>query len=119
MKERERSAAQRLQDILAEARRVKGVSLREVERSTGISNAYLSQMESGSVAEPSPKKLKSLADYYGVSYVALMNACGYSTGSDRPAQAASALAFMGDRLTPAESAAVAAFLHELRKRSGK
>ena len=107
-----------LQELLAEARRLKGVSLRAVERATGISNAYLSQLETGAVAEPSPKKLYPLSQYYGVPYSELMNACGYvvSSGSEhRP----SSPSFLGDKLTEAESAAVAAFLHEMRKRSSK
>jgi len=108
----------KLQELLAEARRMKGVSLREVERATGISNAYLSQMETGAVAEPSPNKLHALAEYYGMSYGALMNACGYAVPTVREGVAHD-LSFMGERLSPAEGAAVAAFLHEMRKRSAK
>lgn len=110
----------KIQDLLAEARRLKGVSLRAVERATGISNAYLSQLETGAVAEPSPKKLHALAEYYGMSYGALMNACGYFTPSaeDR-SSSVNTLTFLGEKLTAPESAAVAAFLHEMRKRARK
>jgi transcriptional regulator with XRE-family HTH domain len=110
----------KLQDLLAEARRAKAVSLRTVERATGISNAYLSQMESGVVAQPSPKKLLALAEYYNVSYDLLMSSCGYvPPGSTGRRKGHDGMSFMGNRLTPEEGAAVAAFLYELRKRSKK
>jgi len=109
----------KLQDLLSEARRVKGVSLREVERATGISNAYVSQLETGAVAEPSPRKLLALSEYFGISYGLLMNACGYVLPEQRMDMQNSATEFMGERLTIDESAAVAAFLHELRRRRGR
>jgi transcriptional regulator with XRE-family HTH domain len=109
----------KLQELLTEARRAKGVSLREVERATGVSNAYLSQMETGAVAEPSPRKLQALAEYYGVSYGALMNSCGYAVSpkGGEPSISSAGAVFMGEKLTGTESAALAAFLHELRRRS--
>jgi transcriptional regulator with XRE-family HTH domain len=109
-----------LQKLLAEARRAKGVSLRQVERATGVSNAYISQMETGQVAEPSPRKLHVLSEYYGLSYDALMNSCGYSVTSSeiklRRPRNVQAPTFMGEELTAAESAALAKFLSELRGR---
>jgi HTH-type transcriptional regulator, competence development regulator len=110
----------KLQKLLAEARRAKGVSLRQVERATGVSNAYLSQMETGQVAEPSPRKLQTLAEYYGVPYDTLMNSCGYSVASSEgkspdPGRM-EAGTFMGEELTAAEAASLAKFLGELRGR---
>ena len=43
----------RLGSFLAVLRRSKGLSLRAVEAETGISNAYLSQLETGKIREPS------------------------------------------------------------------
>ena len=106
----------KLQELLAEARRAKGVSLRQVERATGVSNAYLSQMETGQVAEPSPRKLEILAGYYGLSYDTLMNSCGYAVPAAPKPLGESQNSFMGEKLTPAESAALAQFLGELRGR---
>lgn len=106
-----------LQEVLTAARKAKGVSLRQVERATGVSNAYISQMETGAVAEPSPKKLQALAQYYDVSYGALMNACGYGIPSAGQASHGEAPTFLGERLTEEESAALSALLRELRKRS--
>ncbi|MEQ9261580.1 MAG: helix-turn-helix transcriptional regulator [Owenweeksia sp.] len=58
-------------------RESKGVTLREVERQTGVSNAYLSQLESGKVKQPSPNTLYKLAQFYQVSYEMLMEKVGY------------------------------------------
>lgn len=41
-----------------------GKTLREVEKSTGISNAYLSQLETGKVDNPSYKNVRTLINYY-------------------------------------------------------
>lgn len=40
-----------------------GLTLREVEKETGISNAYLSQLENGK-SIPSYNKAKMIIDYY-------------------------------------------------------
>ena len=107
----------KFQELLAAARKAKGVSLREVERATGVSNAYISQMETGGVAEPSPRKLQALAKYYGLPYGTLMNACGYAVPSTLQPTQSDGPTFMGEQLTPEESAAMGAFLHELRRRA--
>tara|TARA_R110002072_G_scaffold125553_6_gene261726 strand:- start:782 stop:1126 length:345 start_codon:yes stop_codon:yes gene_type:complete len=58
-------------------RESKGATLREVERQTDVSNAYLSQLESGKVKQPSPNTLYKLAKFYQVSYEMLMEKVGY------------------------------------------
>lgn len=63
-------------------RKLRGETLRTVEAKTGISNAYLSQMENGKVEKPRPHVLHKLAEYYGVRYEDLMAAAGYLTRSD-------------------------------------
>lgn len=60
-------------------REAKGMTLREVEKETEISNAYLSQLESGKIKQPSPNTLNKLANLYGISYNALMEKVGYPT----------------------------------------
>jgi HTH-type transcriptional regulator, competence development regulator len=69
----------RIGDYLRELRIVKDMSLREVEKATKntVSNAYLSQLESGKISNPSPHILKSLAEAYNVVYDELMAAAGY------------------------------------------
>ena len=67
---------------LAWLRELNGKTLRAVEAETGISNAYLSQMENGKVEKPRPHVLYKLAECYGVRYEDLMTAAGYLTRSD-------------------------------------
>jgi transcriptional regulator with XRE-family HTH domain len=69
----------RLGEELARLRQVKGrsVSLREVERQTGISNEYLSQLERGVATKPAPDVLQKLAKFYGAPYESLLIAAGY------------------------------------------
>jgi len=65
--------------VLANLRKAKGLSLREVEEAAGkaVSNAYLSQLENGKIKKPSPNVLHSLAAVYAVPYEALMEKAGY------------------------------------------
>ncbi len=67
----------KLAEELRRTRETKGFSLREVEKVTKISNAYLSQLEHGNASNPSPKILHKLADFYNVPYESLMDAAGY------------------------------------------
>lgn len=69
--------ANRLGTELRRLRSKKGVSLRTVETETGISNAYLSQLELGVATNPAPAKLQSLANYLGASYLDLLDHAGY------------------------------------------
>jgi transcriptional regulator with XRE-family HTH domain len=62
---------------LKQLREIRGYSLRQVEKATGVSNAYLSQLERGDAAKPSPDKLARLAKFYDVSYEQLMVLAGY------------------------------------------
>lgn len=58
-------------------RESKGLTLRDVERQTNISNAYLSQLETGKVKQPSPINLYKLAQFYDVAYELLLEKVGY------------------------------------------
>ena len=75
--------ARKLGDVIRSAREKIGYSLRQIEEKAGISNAYLSQLESGRIKSPSPKTLHSLANTLSSSYGELMTAAGYElpTGS--------------------------------------
>ncbi len=58
-------------------KRLRGdTSLRGVQRLSGISNAYLSQIEKGE-RHPGPKLLKRLAALYGVGVQELLRKAGY------------------------------------------
>ncbi|MBI4005733.1 MAG: helix-turn-helix transcriptional regulator [Gammaproteobacteria bacterium] len=62
---------------LRRLRQNKGVSLRTVESETGISNAYLSQLERGVATNPNPIKLRKLAEYFNAPYLDLLAHAGY------------------------------------------
>ncbi|MGB5157275.1 helix-turn-helix domain-containing protein [Desulfobacterium sp. N47] len=66
-----------LPEVLKELRTAKDLSLRQVEKKTGVSNAYLSQLENGKIKEPSPHILHKLAEVYDTSYNNLMKLAGY------------------------------------------
>lgn len=71
--------ASKLGEELARLRQMKGrdISLREVQRQTGISNEYLSQIERGVATRPAPDLLQKLAKFYGAPYESLLMAAGY------------------------------------------
>ena len=48
----------------AKRRKLKGLTLRQIEEKTGISNAYLSQLENGKIKSPSYDVVKKLNDFY-------------------------------------------------------
>lgn len=64
-------------DYFRALREAKNMTLREVEKQADVSNAYLSQLESGKVKQPSPLTLHKLSEIYGVSYDLLMEKVGY------------------------------------------
>jgi transcriptional regulator with XRE-family HTH domain len=53
-------------DKLKSIRTAQGKTLRQVEKDTTISNAYLSQLENGKIKHPSYNVIKILSDYYGI-----------------------------------------------------
>src|ERR1700688_4402681 len=65
--------------FIRKARQDVSMSLRDVEEATGkeVSNAYLSQLESGKITKPSPHILYALSTALGVAYEALMERAGY------------------------------------------
>lgn len=67
----------KLGDFLRTKRKELGLSLREVEKACGISNAYLSMIESGKRTEPHPNILKKLATFYNLSISKIMEVAGY------------------------------------------
>ncbi len=62
---------------LKRVREAQGLSLRDVQSKVKISNAFLSQIESGKVKNPSPVMLHKLATVYCVPYEHLMERAGY------------------------------------------
>lgn len=120
-RERTRSLAKFLSDI----RTVKKLTLREVEEATNkeVSNAYLSQLETGKISKPSPNVLHSLAKVYGVAYETLMEKAGYFSPSSASESATTAqqrhgraATFANENLSPDEEAQLLEYLAFLRTR---
>lgn len=104
---------------------MRGASLRAVEEATGISNAYLSQLERGDAQKPSPDKLQALAKFYDVPYTDLMRAAGYLQKTDKSSASANErtsavqAALMSADLTPEEEDAVVKYIQFLRFQNKK
>ena len=79
-----------LGQYLRDARMALGLSLRDVEEASGheVSNAYLSQLETGKVKKPSPHVLYALSLALSVPYDELMQRAGYIVPQHEPADAA-------------------------------
>ena len=108
--------------LLKAARARVELSQRDVERESGVSNAYLSQIESGKIQEPSPNILYKLADLYGIAYAELLKAAGYPLpGGKGKRQSAFRPANSLGRVTATEEIALKEYLEFLRakKRNGK
>ncbi len=73
---------QTLGEYLRNLRTARKLSLRDVEEVSGVSNAYLSQLEQGKITKPSPHFLHKLAGCYAVPYETLMEKAGYITKED-------------------------------------
>lgn len=110
--------AQSLGGGLRIARELRKLSLREVEDATGISNAYLSQLENDKIKKPSPHFLHRLAAIYEVDYELLMEAAGYVVrkNKDGAKTLAGAALFSQEKLTSNEEEELAKYLAFLRSR---
>lgn len=109
----------RLGSYLRSLRAAQALTLRDVETRTKISNAFLSQLESGQVKQPSPTLLYKLAQLYAVPYETLMQYAGYpvpETSVRRPHAKADTLQRLG-QLSPDEEQALLDYLGFLRSRA--
>jgi transcriptional regulator with XRE-family HTH domain len=104
---------------LKRSRKERGLTLRDVEGKTEISNAYLSQLENQKITNPSPQILHKLADCYNISYGRLMELVGYPV----PEREISGPAFRKgsgfDDLTKEEKENVTEYIRFLRSRRMK
>ncbi|MDQ3631330.1 MAG: XRE family transcriptional regulator [Actinomycetota bacterium] len=104
---------------LRDQRTGRGLSLREIERRFQINSGYLSQLERGDVAQPTPSMLARLAEAYDIPVSTLMEWAGFQTASPAltPAQA-KALSYLGSDPSDDEVEAINAVLKVLRGRAG-
>jgi transcriptional regulator with XRE-family HTH domain len=114
--------AKTLGQVLAEARNAKGLSLRDVERATGLNNGHLSQIEKGNITKPAAGILWQLANAYRVDFSYLMQLAEKAGPQGKRTASRSlvgtALHTVGD-LTPGEEKELLRFMEELRQRRTK
>lgn len=105
-----------LGSLLRESRERLELTLREVEAKTGISNAYLSQLEGAKIKQPSPQVLHKLCSLYECSYAAAMEMAGYPLPSADKTPANSRFVARLGKTTPKEEAELLEYLRFLRSR---
>lgn len=108
-----------LGQYLASIRLDRKMSLRQVEELSNkeVSNAYLSQLETGKILQPSPNVLNTLADIYKIEYVRLMELAGYLPAAktrDSTHRHGRVATFAEHNLTPEEEAELMQYLQYLR-----
>ena len=104
---------QQVAQLIKIARGAAKMTLRQVEEATDghVSNAYLSQIETGRVGRPSAQILHALSEVLPVTYELLMKAAGYlqpGTGT--------AATFADSELTDEEHAELLQYLAFIRQR---
>jgi transcriptional regulator with XRE-family HTH domain len=107
--------------FLRAAREQKSLSLRAVEKQLGISNAYLSQIESGKIKQPSPIILHKLSELYNISYSEILKLAGYPI-PDETDQSEGRLSELTARLGPIteeEEDALIEYLEFFRSRKSR
>lgn len=77
--------AKRLGDHLQNARKLKGLSARQLAEITDIADSSIVRIELGMVAEPRPDKLKRIAVALELSPADVFERAGYATATDLPA----------------------------------
>lgn len=108
-----------LAQYLASIRQDRKLSLRRVEELSGkeVSNAYLSQLETGKVNQPSPSVLHTLAGIYEIEYIRLMELAGYLPESRESADRHGRIAtFAEHHLTQEEEGELLEYLQFMRGR---
>jgi transcriptional regulator with XRE-family HTH domain len=111
-----------LGSALAAARAGSGLSLRAVERLTGIRNGHLSQIETDRITKPEMAVLWDLAALYGLDFETLLKLSGHAGGSetaDRSRHRLTVALRAMRELTPEEQTEALQFMAQLKaRRSG-
>jgi HTH-type transcriptional regulator, competence development regulator len=114
-----RDVAPGLGDVLKSARTKAGLSLRDVERRTGVRSGHLSQIETGTIAKPEMAILWELAATYGVDFGRLLALAGYGARepeSARQRQRMTVALRAMHELSAADQAEVLRYMAELKAR---
>lgn len=92
------------------------LTLRQVEEATGISNAYLSQLENDKIKKPSANVLYKLANMYKIELDVLLSAAGIIEKKKQSVQndLTRMIAFYADKFTEAEEKEIIRYIQYLR-----
>ena len=104
---------------LKDAREHLPMTLRQVEDATGVSNAYLSQLENEKIQKPSANILYKLSTLYGISLNSLLAAAGIiESATDSPEtkenEVVNNIAFYSENLSNDEKNQVLEYIKFLR-----
>jgi len=110
-----------LGNTLRELREIQMLTLRQVEVATGISNAYLSQLENDKIAKPSANTLYKLSNIYNVELDTLLSSAGIiEKQAAPPHKLLKSVAFSANTLlTKDEEDALLEYLNFLRQKQKK
>lgn len=110
-----------LGQALWDARKILGLTLRQVEDACGVSNAYLSQLENGDIRNPSPQILYKLSESLNLSYETLMQLAGHikSTASSTGKRRGRLPTFAKQELSDEEESELMKYLTFIRMRDGR
>ncbi len=67
---------------LAQVRKQRGETLRDIEQRSGLNNGYLSQLENGKIVHPSPSILQKVAKGYELRFEDVLQWAGYVAGPE-------------------------------------
>lgn len=104
------------------ARKAVGWSLRQAEEASGVSNAYISQIENGTMPKPSPGVLLKLANAFKLPYQQLMELAGHlrpATTDNKRRGALPTSTFADMDLTAEEEKEIRNYLTYIRMRDRK
>lgn len=108
-----------LGQVLKESREKSNKTMRDVEEATGISNAYLSQLENDKIKKPSANVLYKLSDIYEIELDVFLAAAGIIEKSKQPKQSEllRKVAFMSDKFSQEEEKEILNFIDYLRHKN--
>lgn len=104
--------------ILKEARKNVNLTLRQVEDMTGISNAYLSQLENDKIKNPSGNTLFKLSKLYKIPLRAVINDNDSNELDPSLTSFMRNVAFSAKDLTDQEKTEVLNYLNYIRSKKG-
>lgn len=105
--------AQSLGALIAKARVVKGVSVRALAEQLGLNFSWLSKLEAGRYADPSPERLTRLAEALEIEPARIDRITKGSVAASLPGMRTYFRAKYG--LTPDEADRVARYVQRLRR----